>query len=70
MAALPNRVRVHRAQTPRGAAPTLPSPDTRAGEATNTSRRRRILCRSRTRAPSPSPDLGRSRTVVDHNIQA
>jgi hypothetical protein len=70
MAALPHKARVHRVQTPRGAAPILPSPDTRAGEATNTSHRHRILCRSRTLGPSPNPERGHSRNVVDLNIQA
>jgi hypothetical protein len=70
MAPLPNRVGVHKAQTPRGAAPILPSPDTRAGEATNTSHRHCILCRRRTLDPFPNPERGRNRTVLDHNIQA
>jgi hypothetical protein len=68
MAALPNRARVHMGQPPKGAAaPTLPSPGTRAGEATNTSPGRN---RSRNRNPGPTQDLDRSRTVLNHNIQA
>jgi hypothetical protein len=68
MAALPQRARVHMAQTPRGAAPNLPSPNTRVAAATNTSHRRRNL--SRNRNLGPSQDLDRSRIVVDHDIWA
>jgi hypothetical protein len=47
MAALPNRARVHMGQPPKGAAaPILPRPNTRADEATSTSRRRRIFCQN------------------------
>jgi hypothetical protein len=66
MAALPNRARVHMDQPPKGAAaPTLPSPNTRADEATSTSPGRNL---SRNRNLGPSQDLDRSRTVVDHNM--
>jgi hypothetical protein len=55
-------------QPPKGAAaPTLPSPDTRAGEATNTSPGRN---RSRNRNPGPTQDLDHSRTVAAYNISA
>ena len=70
MAPPPSRVRVHRGQMPRSEGPILPNPDTRAGEATNTSHHRRILFRSRTLDPFPIPNRGHSYTAVYHNSQA
>jgi hypothetical protein len=71
MAALANRARVHMGQPPKGAAaPTLPSPNTRADEATSTSHLLRIFCQNQTRHPSPSQERGRSRTVADQNMSA
>jgi hypothetical protein len=67
MAPLPNRVRVHRDQPPRGAAPNLPRPNTRVAAATSTNPGRNL---SPNRNPGPTRDLDRSRTVLNHNIQA
>jgi hypothetical protein len=68
MAPPPNRVRVHRGQTPRAEGPILPSPDTRGAAATSTNRHFRILCLNQNLEPSPNQDLDCNLNVVDHNI--
>jgi hypothetical protein len=70
MALLASKVRVHRVPAPRAAGPILPNLETRAGESTNTSHHRRILCRSPTPDPVSNLVRDRNRNVLDRNIQS